>query len=342
LALFASAFAQITVNYKANTNVTLVNGNDYKYRSSTSFDISVPGLYSGFFASSTSLDVNPNSLTIDGVYGSAYAGLQIPPSSYLAFYTGAATWQATADYRAANVSGSNGFVGSVFISLDEVTTAGNVVQTIQLKDLVWVEGTKSVGQGGLRYVSFKGTVLLNANFAVTATYVVSNVVGVLDVVGVPVITPKSMESIIEITNFPYMSTANSIRLNVVVGMVATQVQAQGTVTHLVAGAGPGTSYFSVNRMVQVNGQATTVDVKVNSTGQTSATFGNSNLAGQVTARYGAAALFQLVSVSFPAGATDVVFDPSIGTGASPPAVGSAATLAPSFVAFFICVVKLLL
>ena len=59
------------------------------------------------------------SLTLKG----AYAGLTIPPSAYLAFFGSAANWQVTTDYKAANVSKAEGFIGTVYISLEELTPA---------------------------------------------------------------------------------------------------------------------------------------------------------------------------------------------------------------------------
>jgi len=98
----------------------------------------------------------------------------------------------------------------------------------------------NTGTGGLRYVNFKGT---KNNLAVTFTFVVSSVVGVLNVVGNGIITPKSLETIITIANFPYTSTANSVRLNMAVGTASASVLAQTSVTHLTSGTGTSGVFF---------------------------------------------------------------------------------------------------
>jgi len=330
-------FAQITVNYKANTNVTLANGNDFKYRKTVVTDLSIPYIYNALFVSSVSLEVTPGTANYDALFGSAYAGAGNPPSAYIAYFDSMAKWTATGNYGNASVNSAEGFVGSVYISLDEVTASGSVVQTIALKSLGWTVEDKSVGNGGLRYETFKGS--LTGSFVVHVTYVLSDVVGVLDVTGNGIVTPKSLESIIEIDNFPYQSTQNSVRLNIGVGTASASLSAQGSVTQIVTGNGQAAAYFTVDSTAQINGAATKVSISSTAAGQAATTFGNSALVGQVNGKYGASADFKIVTVTFPAGATKIVLDPSIGAGSAPPtaAVGK---LVPSLVLIFAALVKL--
>jgi len=304
--------------------------------------VSIPFIYNSLFVSSVALEVTPGTATYDAIFGSAYAGFGNAPAGYLAYYDSMSKWTNTGNYANATVNAAEGFIGSVYISLDEITPAGTVAQNIDLKLLGWVVETKSVGNGGLRYATFKGT-NFSPNFAVRTTFVVSDVVGVLDIqAGNGVVTPKSLESLFQIDNFPYKDTKNSVRLYIGVGTAAATFNAQGTVNQLVTGNGQNAAYFTVDSMSQVNGAATQVEIKINTTTQATTSFGNSNLVGQVTSRYGAAADFKIVSVTFPAGANKIVLDPTIGAGSPPPQYAAVGKLVPSLVLVFAALLKFFL
>jgi len=275
--------------------------------------------------SSVSVDANTASATSDGLFGTAYAGFNIAPSAYMAFYDSAANWHVGTDYTDANVSSSKGFVASVYISLEEVTPQGNVSQTIQLKSMSWSMESKNTGDGGLRYATFLGTLSSQPSLNIRVTYIVSDVVGVLNVTGAPVVTPKSLESIIQIDNFTYTDTQNSLRLNIGVGSATSSVQAQANVVQIVAGDGQSAAFFSVSSVAEVDGRVSPVQIAARVAAQGSASFGNSNVAGQVNARYEGNADFKILSATFPAGAAHIVLDPAIGAGAPPPAIQTAGT-----------------
>jgi len=345
LLLAISATAQITVSYKAGVNATLVNQKDYfNYRQTTTSSLAIPLLYTALYVSSLSVEVNPNSASVDGLFGSAYAGVLTPPSAYLAFFDVAAQWQGSANAVNASVTGSRGVIGQVFISLEEVPVAGGAaVQNILLGGLAWVGTDNSTGVGGLRHLTVKGVQAfgINPNFAVYVTYIIPDVVGVLNVPGSPIITPKSLESVIMIKNFPYRSTANAVRLNIGIGAAAdtATVGIQGTKSSVVSGAGGGASYFTVDSTVQVDGQITNAKVSAFANRQTSASFGNPNLAGQIQAKYGAAAEFKIVSVTFPAGANEIVLDPQIGAGSPPPQVNAVDKMVPTLFIVMLAILK---
>jgi len=351
-AVYASA--QIAVAYQANVNVSLANGANLSYRKQTTTLLEFPGLFSGIFLSSLSLGANPTSASIDGVYGSAYAGILTPPSAWLAFYDVAANWNVAIGSGVVNASlnAATGAVAQVFISLDEVPAAGgNAVQTILLRDLVWVGTANTTGNGGLNYITLKGTQLLGFNsFAVYVTFAVSDVVGVLQGPGSPVITPKSFNSFISIQNFPYQSTANSVRLNMGVGtesgsLTATgiaNVYGQNTVSSVVSGSGEAASYFTLDSTCQIGAKVTKASVSAWQSGQSSASFDNANLVAQVQAKYGVNAEFKIISVTFTAGATNIMMDPQIGVGSAPPAPASASAgehLLPSVFLIMLALIK---
>jgi len=239
LLLFVSIVASQVITYKGN--VTLSNQSQFNFRATNFADWNLL-IYSGAYYSSVSLTINPNTASFDGLYGAIYTGVGLVPTAYLTFFDVASHFQVSGgNYANANTTASLGFIGVTYISLDEVSPTGTVAQSIGLNSLLYLlQPDSSTGTGGLRYVNFKGT---KNNLAVTFTFVVSDVVGVLNVVGTGIITPKSLETMITIANFPYISTANSVRLNMAVGTVSANVVAQSTVTHLTSGTGTNGVFF---------------------------------------------------------------------------------------------------
>jgi len=337
LVFLVGAFGQNAFSFKSN--VTLTNGDQFQFRESTTLQFSVLALYSGFYLSSLSVNVNPNSATFDGLYGAAYAGLTFLPSAFLSFVYSSSQWTVNPnDYTQGNSSAAAGFIGKTFISLDEVDGQGNIQNTISFGGLLWSTVDQSVGQGGLRYITIAAT---SGTLNVKISFIYSNVVGVLNVVGTAVVTPKTFESVISIQNFPYKSTANSVRLNLGVGTAAATASVQGSVTHLVSGSGQTGTFLTLDHVASVNGAATPVSISAFTSGNGQLDFGNDNLKAQIIAKYGAAASFQFVSVTFPAGATNIVYDPSIGAGASPPTSSGMKNVA-SFFALIIAFAMFLL
>jgi len=313
LAFIVGAFAQ---SFTFKSNVTLSNAGDFKFRESTTAEIGFFALYSGLYISSLSVDINTNSAAFDGLYGAAYTGLGLSPSAFLSFVYSASQWQVNNNnYAQANASASAGFIGQVFLSLDEVDSAGNPQSTIPFTTLLWTIADSSVGNGGLRYLTVQTT---QGAMTIKISFIYSDVVGVLNVVGTAIVTPKTLESVISIQNYPYANNGNSLRLNLVVGTAAGSASVQGQVTHYVSGNGQSGTFLTLDHVASINGAATPVSISAFTEGQGQLNFGNSYLMGQVTGKYGAGASFKFVSITFPAGAANIIYDPAIGAGANPP------------------------
>jgi len=142
LAVFlAVAFGQ-AFTYKANSNVTLNNAGQFTFRSLQFIEVNAAPFYSGVYVASQSLVINPGSATFDGLYGAAYTSLVNAPTVWVVFVGAAANWNAANpnmlnNITAANVSAAEAFIGSTFISLDEVTPNGTVVKTLPLQKLLY-------------------------------------------------------------------------------------------------------------------------------------------------------------------------------------------------------------
>jgi len=318
---FAFSFGSGVFTY-SSANATLTNGNNFQFRALQFVEVSIPLVYSGVYIASESVTINPVSATFDGLFGAAYTSLINAPTVWLSFIEDAATWtkvNGAGNITSANATVAEGFIGSTFISLDEVTANGSLIQSIALQSL----GFSITDQNlltGLRYVTFTGATLLHLGFQVTVSYIATNQVGVLNVGAVAVLTPLSIESVINITNFPYVSKANSVRLNIGIGSQALTLQLDGTFTHFVGGSGTSATYVTVNNQVLVNGVVKPASVSRFIDVAQMTDFGNGDIAGQITAKYAAAASFKIVSVTFPPGAASIVFDPAVGAGSPPPSV----------------------
>jgi len=309
LALLSVSYG-FTISYSSDKNLT-VNNQDLTYRESQSELVNFGG-FEAFFFSSVSVSSNNASKTSDGLYGAAYATFGLPPTAYLAFYHSSATWNTAANgAMTADVSQSDGFIGKSFLTLEEVNANGTTVNRVNLGTLQWSAGASSAGKGGLNYFSVT-SYQRQTGQNITVTFVISDVTGILNITGEPIVTPKSLESIIQISNYTYKSLSNSLKLTIGVGSGEANLQITGTFT---SGSGANQTYFSLQGVAEIDGQTKSVNISGFVKGNANSL--NNNIGAQVTAKYGRAANFQLVSVTFPAGASSITYDPVIGSGTMP-------------------------
>jgi len=162
----------------------------------------------------------------------------------------------------------------------------------------------------------------------------SDVVGVVNY-GNTIVGPKSIESIIEIQNWPYQSTANTLSL--VLGVATGSAQAQGGT--LTSGSGNKQVYFSVANQATVSGQLQDVSLSGYTTGEFDTYFDDDDIQTQLSAAYTGEASVNVITVTFPAGASDIVYDPQVGVGQKPQN-SFASPLVVRNVVLFACVVVL--
>jgi len=233
----------------------------------------------------------------------------------------------------ANVAASDVFLGKAFLLLEEIAANGAAVQSIPIKNLLWsLDMVNSVlGTGGLKFARFLG-LGTQPNFNVAVNFVVTDAIGVLNVVGNPVVTPKSMETIIEINNFPYINTGNSIRLTIVVASEAANVTATANFLYLTHGNGTGKGYSAFGKVALTDNVVQGVNV-VAIDGTLNDIVDTPNIQAQIQARYNVAAAVKKIQVTFPAGAKAIVYDPAIGVGDAPigatPVTSAGSLIAPS-------------
>jgi len=308
----------VVVAYKSN--VTLVDQDSYKYRATAIWGWDV--IYaSGASFAAVQADVTKNSAELDVVFGAAWVGTGIAPSAYVCYFGAQAQFQNNSAGSNVSVSAAAALIASAWVTIDELDTNGNVVKTLNLKDLIWITDSSNLpGFGGLRYITFVGAPLFPpSNLKIYITYVQSDVVGVLNVVGDPIITPRSVETILDIENFPYTSSSNRLRLNFAVGAAAGAVSADAT--SYTIGSGNSAAYFQLKGVAAFNGKVGNVEVSewIAAEGG-AASLQSGDLGKQVSAKWGSAAVFKIVSVTTTqAGASSIIYDPSIGNGPVPTA-----------------------
>jgi len=316
--LFQYSFAQF--DFVAGKNVTLSNSQQYQFRNFLISQIINTGFYDGVFFTSTSFQANNLSRQLDVVSGSAYVGQGIFPTAVISFFDAMSTWNGATNNGNPfnfNAQDADTIVGKGFISLDEVNSNNVTVQTISLNSLTWtILSTQPQTNGkGLQWVTFQGVTNKFPNFNVQFTVVFSQVLGLLNVVGNPVITPKTLETILNITNFPYKSTADSVRLNMVIGMGMASLSIQGT-ANFTSGSGNSGSFVHFSNQVQTDGNTKTATITVME--QANGQMGSTLIDAQIVAKFSTSHSIMFVSATFPAGAVNIVYDPQATVGADPP------------------------
>jgi hypothetical protein len=269
---------------------------------------------------------------------------QDPPTAFASYFESYTTYQNSKNGQNANgpfsfgVQSSDTVVAKTFLSLQEVNTTNNVtIATVNLVDLNWQllqTNGPATPNALLSYVTLKGTfpnpTPANTNFSIELTGVFSQVLGLLNVAGTPLLTPLSVEVLVNITGFPYQSPSDALRLNFVVGTGQVTFSLSESLT-LVSGNGTTENYVRVNNLVVVDGTQRSANltlVAVKSTGSTVADL-------LVQQRYSQQATFTQVSVQFPAGANNIFFDPTAGVGAPPVVTSVIAASTTSSVSQFV-------
>jgi len=211
----------------------------------------------------------------------------------------------------------------VYTKVDEITANGTVVQTINFGSLGWsVTAANLAGNliswtvTGSQNTGFNNNKA--SNFSVNVTFVLSTQLGVLVAPGSPIITPKSLETVIEFVNFPYLNKLNRVALGIITGSAAASVVEMNGVTHFIAGNGTGATFITLQHVATVDGATVPVQISNWTTGVTNQNMNNNNMAQQVNDKYGAASEFRAYAVIFPAGANHVLYDPASGVGSYPP------------------------
>eukprot|EP01120_Amphizonella_sp_Union-15-10_P003496 TRINITY_DN13911_c0_g1_i1.p1 TRINITY_DN13911_c0_g1~~TRINITY_DN13911_c0_g1_i1.p1 ORF type:complete len:421 (+),score=80.29 TRINITY_DN13911_c0_g1_i1:47-1264(+) len=254
----------------------------------------------------------------DLIIGAAYAksGEQ-GPTNYVSYFdaSGFADNGTETNY---NISFSSAFIATTYISLVEKYPNGTVAQVIKFNRLDWTLSKHYVPQTGLNIVTIKGNSSTLGKFHVYFTFAVSSVVGVLNTTdNSTIVTPKSLETIVQIAGHRYLSPENTLTLEMVIGSGAATFENNGTfVIYKVGTHLNNTVFFILTSKVLVNGTAATVVIS-NFTKAVSVedAFEDDDIIEDIIEEvYETTAQAHYVGITFPAGADNILYDPTTGAG----------------------------
>jgi len=144
-------------------------------------------------------------------------------------------------------------------------------------------------------------------------YILTETAGQLNLYSIPVY-PRALESIIIIQGWKYVDPANHLVLKVGVGTADGSWSADG---QFVAGTGNEKVFFRLSSQAIVDGNVSPAKVGASVSSSASVVFANPAVVAQLNSRYQGGVSASLIEVSFPAGANDIFYDPTIGSGDSP-------------------------
>jgi len=342
LLLVALSFATTTIQFSGNvSNVNGVIQDEFKYRSTTvwAIPITIPLIGSVTVAGYASVGItasgNNQSGMISGdlIIGAIKFVTGVVPCSYMSYLNAQVTAAkqlssvAGVDVTTFNYQGSAGFILTSYLRLLEKDSSGNVARTVELKNLVWTVSTGN-STGGLYYITLVASnsifsPQLQSGESISMTFIISEVLGEVTFGSVSVaVTPKTLESVVEISSWNYKSPSNNLALVMGVATGSATGDSTGVVT-LASGSGDDQVYADFSRHVDVSGSLQSV--QVTKTATTNFTLITDDASVQATANSVYSGNYNLanVVVSFPAGAAKITYDPTIGSG-SPIAQNAAA------------------
>jgi hypothetical protein len=361
------ATATATVAYSGN--VTLTNNTQTQtlaYRSVTAeanaFNLNLGpfNLDYGFFLSDAlQLTKSPGQSTADLVASGFFylnaVGLTAFPEAFSGYFSASTKWGGAASVVATlttslvsgldlnavvnaavnafgDLNASTGLASITFYGISEVNANGQIVKNFTLNNLVY-SGTATVqtdSTGNIKYAQFTASGASGETY--TFTTLTSQVVGKLQYGAI--LTPKSVNVMIEIDNYQYQTATNYLQLSYIAGYATANFAGNFSVNgnYIASGTAPNAAYISTSTQASSNGAMTTVTATIN-TNINPATFTQSaklfgSYFASVNPSFGAA----LVTVNLPAGSETIIYDPT--TGFEQP-TNSSANLGISIVSVFI-------
>lgn len=291
---------------------------------------------------------NGGTFSADGVFAGVSAlSLQVP-TLWLSSFSFSASSKASLQAQLAaailqltlgfetDVNASAAFVGHAFLDLLEVDENDNVLSGRSFRGSVlnpWKLTTEnfddSTGIGSVQLFRAEGA------FNVTIIGVVSNEAGLLSTGAV--VTPKSVEVIVQINMYPYADPANpgSVVLRMAVGSASAFFTASGKMVldgqvvndmteRVGSGAADSGTWCDFAKIANVAVEANSdplasQSVKVSVEAAGNLTVMGPQLQAMLQGKVGAGGEghVNIISVKFPRGAKYIVYDPTIGTGPAP-------------------------
>jgi len=192
------------------------------------------------------------------------------PLSYMGYLNAQLTATRTVvpgstDVTKVDLAGSGGFILTSYNAIEERTQSGAVVRTVKLKELVWsatAGNSTNVNGGMLHYVTLTAQnpsigilekKILQSSENVAMTFLVSEVLGVVKFGSIETsVTPKTLESVLEINGWSYSNTQNHLVFVCGVLTGSATGESSGLVT-FASGSGENQVYAHFSGSVDVSG-----------------------------------------------------------------------------------------
>jgi hypothetical protein len=214
---------------------------------------------------------------------------------------------------AADLKGIAGALGTVYKSLQEKDPNGKLVKTVEL-GATW--GMSSLTKAGeLNVVTMK---LTDGSLTVELSFIASNVVGQI-AYGSALVSPRSLQCIIEITGYSYANPLNHLELGIAVATVDSKFKGNAIISKKEG----SDVYFTLADWAIING--TEMDVQI--TKYVEGTLGNLVLEGVLKGILKTDLQVRETTIIFAPGAAKIIYDPSFGNGKV--LYGAASGLVPS-------------
>jgi len=342
LILIAQSLALTSVSFSGNVSEAEKTA-EFRYRHTTVnvFPVNY-GIVGGTIGVYTSAEVGVSATNTSGqisgdlIVGAIRFFTNTVPVSYLGYVSA----QVRAEKQISGIANNTdpavsfnytvaaGFILTSYSRIEERNPSGTVVRTLLLKELNFqVSGGNS--NGGLHYVtvtasnSIANIFALRAGEVVSFTFLVSEVLGEVTFGSVKAkLSPKALESVLEVSGWKYVSTSNHLVLVCGVATGAAVGAAAGKVT-MASGTGTNQVYAHFAGVADVSGTKKSVSVKVIKGVSLSDVSDDGQIQAQVNAAYAGQLNLAIVEINLPAGADKITYDPSIGAGT--PIVDSAQT-----------------
>jgi len=244
-------------------------------------------------------------------------GILQPPWNWLAYLK--AAYSGTPE--GGDFAATAGALAVAYLSLNEVDPDGNVVSENSLRRGWSLSDAKTWGTD-LTVVNVTGSV---NGAEVVFTYVTSNVLGQLNYADA-IVSPKSLECILEINGWSYKNPLNHLEMKIGIATVDSTVKGNAIITR----KGKADVYFALSDTSIVNG--TIHDVEV--TKYVEGTFESPTLDIWVKALVGSTYKTRITTIKFAPGGKTIVYDAALAQG-SHIIYGAASSLVPfSMLLFF--------
>lgn len=241
-------------------------------------------------------------------------------------------------------------MAKAYYAIDEIDADDNIVHRHLLNETAdalgkWSGSIGSTANGNLRWVETSASFAArgdaeNGKFKVKTTWFLSSVVGKVDYADT-VLTPRVVEAVIRIANYPYANPANRLVLHLAVAHGKSSFSASGAVLQ----TGNNLEKVSVKlagdcRIVAdedaLNGETRSVTVSAWNDADVTANdvvVRDTDLHAQLNAKFKSSWAVSRIHVVFPANASHIVYDPSLSAGTTyQRQSGSASSVFPSLLA----------